>query len=57
MSAHTGRIITRDQMLNNTQEFAPTVDQLTLDSEAPLRADADGKYPVPKPGIVTDREF
>src|SRR5207245_2712039 len=26
MAAHTGRIITRDQMLANTHEFAPTVD-------------------------------
>ncbi len=56
MAAHTGRVITRDQMLANTHEFAPTVDRLTNDSEAPLQL-VNGKYPVPQPGIVTTREY
>lgn len=56
MAAHTGRIITRDQMLNHTHEFAPTVDRLTMDSDAPL-ALVDGKYPVPQPGILANREY
>src|SRR5262249_3931455 len=34
MSAHTGQIITRDQMLNHEHEFAPNVDRLTLDGPA-----------------------
>ena len=57
MAAHTGQIITREQILNHEHEFAPTVDQLTLDGPAPLRLGEDGKYPVPQPGIVTRREF
>jgi hypothetical protein len=57
MSAHTGQIITRDQMFNHEHEFAPTVDQLTMDSPAPVLAGADGKYPIPQPGIVTRREY
>ncbi len=57
MAAHTGRIITFDQMLNCEHEFAPDVDKLTMDGPAPLMADANGKYPVPQPGIVTDREY
>ena len=57
MAAHTGRIITYDQILNGNHEFAPSVDKLTMDGPAPLLADADGKYPVPQPGIVTDREY
>ena len=56
MAAHTGQIITRDQMLNHTHEFAPNVDRLTADSEAPL-ALVNGKYPVPQPGILTTREY
>ncbi len=56
MAAHTGQVITRDQMLNHPHEFAPQVDRLTLDSPAPLVA-VDGKYPVPQPGIVTTREY
>src|ERR1035441_2553144 len=57
MAAHTGQIITFDQMMNCEHEFAPGVDKLTLDGPAPLRAGADGKYPVPQPGIVKTREY
>jgi predicted dehydrogenase len=49
-AAHTGQIITFDDMLEGKVEFAPDVDKLTLTSEAPLRASSDGKYPVPEPG-------
>jgi predicted dehydrogenase len=57
MAAHTGRVITFDQMLNCEHEFAPEVDKLTMESEAPLKAGPDGKYPVPRPGKQTKREF
>ncbi len=57
MSAHTGQVITYDEILNSTHEFAPTVADLTYDGPAPLTADANGRYPVPQPGIVTDREY
>ena len=35
----------------------PDVDKLTLDSAAPLVCGSNGKYPVPMPGIVRDREY
>jgi hypothetical protein len=57
MAAHTGQVITYDQMLNCPHEFAPNVDKLTLDGPAPLVADKDGKYPIPRPGIIKDREY
>jgi predicted dehydrogenase len=57
MSAHTGQIVTRDQMLNHEHEFAPNVDHLTFDGPAPLQLGTDGKYPVPRPGVVTRREY
>lgn len=57
MAAHTGQVITYDEMLNCEHEFAPTVDQLVLDGPAPLKADASGRYPIPMPGIITDREY
>ncbi len=57
MAAHTGQVITYDEMLNCEHEFAPGLDQLTNDSPAPLLADASGRYPVPQPGIVTKREY
>jgi len=56
-AAHTGREITFEEMLNSEEEYAPGMDKLTMDSPAPLKADADGKYPVPLPGIVTNREY
>lgn len=57
MAAHTGQIITYDQMLNCPHEFAPNVDKLTLDGPAPIQADKNGKYPVPRPGVNKDREY
>ncbi len=57
MAAHTGQIITYDQMLNCPHEFAPDVDKLSMDSPAPIQADKDGRYPVPQPGILKDREY
>ena len=57
MAAHTGQEITYEDMLNCEHEFAPEVDKFTNDSPAPLLADADGKYPVPEPGIKKTREY
>ncbi len=57
MAAHTGQVVTYDDILNCEHEFAPNVDKLTFDSEAPLKANAEGKYPVPLPGISRNREY
>jgi predicted dehydrogenase len=57
MSAHTGQVVTRDQMLGHEHEFAPDVDRFTFESPAPVRAGTDGKYPQPRPGVTTRREF
>ncbi len=57
MAAHTAREMTLDAMLNSPHEYAPGLDQWTMDSPAPIKADDDGNYPVPMPGIVTDREY
>jgi predicted dehydrogenase len=57
MAAHTGQVITFDQMLKLEHEFAPEVDKLTMDSPSPLMPGTDGKYPVPQPGLVNDREY
>ncbi len=57
MAAHTGQIVTYEQALNHTHEFAPDVDKLTMDSPAPLQVGPNGKYPVPQPGINREREY
>jgi hypothetical protein len=57
MAAHTGQIITYEQILELDHEFARDVDKLTNGSPAPLQLAANGKYPVPQPGITKTREF
>lgn len=57
MAAHTGQIITYEEMLKCDHEFAPEVDKLTPDGPAPVLAGADGTYPLPQPGIKGHREY
>ena len=57
MAAHTGRVVTYDEMLNCDHEFAPNIDKLVVNGPAPIKADKNGRYPVPQPGIVTKREY
>ena len=57
MAAHTGQEVTWDEFMACDQVFAPDVDKLTLDSPAFLHCDADGKYPVPQPGISKKYEY
>jgi predicted dehydrogenase len=57
IAAHTGQVVTWDDMLNCEHELAQDVDKLTFETPAPLRAIAGGKYPVPQPGITTKHEF
>ncbi len=57
MAAHTGRVITFDQILNCKHEMAPGLEGLTMTSDAPLMPNDKGQYPVPQPGIVTDQEY
>lgn len=57
MAAHTGVEVTYDDMLNCEHEFAPDLENMTYESPAPVRANKDGIYPVPQPGIITNREY
>jgi predicted dehydrogenase len=57
MAAHTGQEITLEKFMSNPHEFAPGIEDLTLDSPSPLQANADGKYSVPMPGLVKKREY
>jgi predicted dehydrogenase len=49
-AAHTGRVITYDEMLASPDDLTAGVDALKDDSPAPLQRGADGSYPVPMPG-------
>jgi hypothetical protein len=57
MAAHTGQEITYEQMLNCPHEMAPDVANFKDGGPAPVTADADGRYPMPMPGINRDREY
>jgi predicted dehydrogenase len=57
MAAHTGQVITYEDILNCDHEFAPGLDKLTENSPAPLKAGANEKYPVPMPGISKKYEY
>jgi predicted dehydrogenase len=57
MAAHTGQVITRDEVLKHAHEFAPNADKLAMNSPSPLPADSEGRYPVPNPGKTVEREY
>jgi hypothetical protein len=57
MAAHTGQEITFDQILACPHEMAPNVGEFTYKGPAPVMPNAEGKYPVPIPGVNTDREY
>ncbi len=57
LACHTGQVVTRDQMLNHTHEFAPGLEELTMDSASPLQLGDNGLYPIPQPGINRTREY
>jgi len=51
---HSGRIITWDEMLASDFKFYPDAGDLDYDSPAPVKADANGRYPFPIPGKWTE---
>jgi hypothetical protein len=57
MAAHTGQVVTYEDMLGCGHEFAPGVDKLTENGPAPLELGSDGRYLVPDPGIKKDTEY
>jgi predicted dehydrogenase len=52
MAAESGQTIKWEEALASNVELAPGLDQYTMDSEAPVKPDAQGDYPVAKPGVT-----
>jgi len=53
-SVHSGKTITWDKALASNFQFYPKIDTLDLDTPAPVQADAQGRYPVPIPGVWSE---
>lgn len=50
MASYTGKEITWDQIQNSQQNLSPK--QYSFDAVPPVVPDAEGKYPVPQPGLT-----
>ncbi len=50
MAAESGKMITWEQALASNLVLAPGLDHYTMDSDPPVRPDAQGGYPVAMPG-------
>ena len=51
MASETGQMITWEDALASNIELAPGLDDFTMDSEPPVKPDADGNYPIALPGV------
>ena len=51
---HMGRTVSWDEALASKFEWFPGIDQLTHESEPPIKSDDKGRYPVPVPGQWTE---
>ena len=48
---HSGKEITWDEMYHSQFQFVKNIDDMNYDTPPPVKADANGYYPVPIPGV------
>jgi predicted dehydrogenase len=53
-ACHTGQTVTWDDVMNSDFQFCDYLDRMNYDSPAPVKADANGRFPVPIPGQWTE---
>ena len=56
MATETGQFVTAEQAWASTFQYAPNIDQLTLDGDSPVMPNEHGDYPIPIPGLATINE-
>jgi predicted dehydrogenase len=52
MATYSGQEISWDDAVNSDLELAEGLEQMTWDSPPPVQPDADGNYPIAKPGLT-----
>jgi len=52
MAAESGKKVTWEDAMESKIVLAPGLDEMTMDSEPPVKPDADGNYPIAIPGIT-----
>jgi len=53
-AVHSGKVVTWDEAMASNFQFCPNIDELTEQSEPPIKPDAQGRYPVPIPGVWSE---
>ena len=53
-AAHTGKIVTFDQMKTSQFQFIENIDAMTETTPAPIKAGEDGLYEPPMPGVTVE---
>ena len=53
-AVHSGKLITWDEMVNSNFQFVENIDDMDYDTPPPVLPDADGRYPVPVPGVWSE---
>ena len=51
---HSGKIITLDDVMQSNFQFCPNIDAMDYSTPPPVRSDAEGRYPVPVPGVWSE---
>jgi hypothetical protein len=49
-ATYSGKVIKWDEAVEKGADLAPGLADYTWESDAPVRPDADGNYPIPMPG-------
>jgi len=54
IATHTGQMITWDQVMKSDYQFVADIDNMTIDTAAPISAGSEGIYAAPQPGLTKE---
>lgn len=53
-AVHSGKVITWNEAMASNFQFCPNIDAMDYHTPPPVRADTQGRYPVPVPGVWSE---